>query len=239
MDSKLLVEIASRIESVAPHVDYLVRVAKPSITISVKDAPPTPEGSRFGGRPYAPPGFGWPVHDVGEYRFLGQINFAEIGDAPGLLPDTGLLGLFYAHDEDGEVFWGDDGYVLGYYWEEPVGHELLYSPYDTPRGQQITFTNSLDIPRHSDLRDDWPFDEDDLWELTDAIDPPSEYLLGYPSFTSLAYDPTPGPEWMSLLTVHSLEQFAWNWHDGDKLMVFIERDRLANCDFNHLKSDAG
>ncbi len=239
MDTKSLIETASRIESVAPHVDYLLRVAIPSVAIEVEDAPPSPEGSRFGGRPYVPPGFQWPVHDVGEYRFLGQINFAEVGNAQDLLPSSGLLAIFYVYDEDGDVFWGDDGYVLGYYWEDIAGHELLYSPYDTPQGQRLTFASSLDVPRHIDLRDNWPFDEDALWELTDAIGPPSEYLLGYPSFTSLAYDPTPGPDWMSLLTIHSLEQFSWNWHDGDKLMVFIDKAKLANGDLSYLKSDAG
>ena len=95
------------------------------------------------------------------------------------------------------------------------------------------------LPRHEDLRDDWPFDRDVLDQLTDAIDAPGEYLLGYPSFTSLAYDPTPGAEWISLLTVYSLDEFDWCWHDGDKLMVFIESEKLKKRDFSNLKSDAG
>ncbi|WP_146390953.1 DUF1963 domain-containing protein [Allorhodopirellula solitaria] len=51
-----------------------------------------------------PADFAWPAHDVGEYRFLGQIDFSEITDRPDSLPDSGLLSLFYAFDEDGEVF---------------------------------------------------------------------------------------------------------------------------------------
>jgi uncharacterized protein YwqG len=64
-----------------------------------------------------PEGFQWPSHDLGEYRFLGQINFIEISSPPSMLPASGLLSLFYAYDEDGEIFWGDPGYVLAFYWE--------------------------------------------------------------------------------------------------------------------------
>ena len=53
------------------------------------------------------------------------------------------------------------------------------------------------------------------------------------------YDPTPGAEWISLLTVGSLDEFEWCWHDGDTLMVFIEPAKLEQKDFSHLKSDAG
>jgi len=42
-----------------------------------------------------------------------------------------------------------------------------------------------------------------------------------------------------LLTLRSLKQFDWCWHDGDRPMVFIERERLAECDFSRLKGDAG
>lgn len=66
------------------------------------------------------------------------------------------------------------------------------------------------------------------------------YLLGYPGVSSLAYDPTPGPEWVSLLTFASDDGLEWCcWHDGDYLHVAIERDRIAKQDFSALASDAG
>lgn len=64
-------------------------------------------------------------------------------------------------------------------------------------------------------------------------------LLGYPSHYSLSYDPTPGPQWVSLLALHSHDAFEWCWHGGDKLMVFIEQDGLAARDFGALQCDAG
>ena len=44
---------------------------------------------------------------------------------------------------------------------------------------------------------------------------------------------------MSLITLMSNSELDWCWHDGDKLMVFIEKDKLLNKDFSCLKSDAG
>lgn len=240
MNVEELKDVISGVEAVAPHSDFIVSLAKPCVHIRLSDDPIKESGSRFGGHPYLPPDFQWPEHEDGEYRFLGQINFAEIVDRPASLPESGLLAIFYAFDEDGEIFWGDDGYVLGYYWPTVDGHSTFDSPTeDVPDSVAIELTGGIDIPRHQDLRSDWPFDADALYELTDALELGSEYLLGYPSFTSLAYDPTPEGDWISLLTVHSLDEFDWCWHDGDKLMVFIEAGKLAKKDFSNLKSDAG
>jgi len=240
MDADRLAKIVSELDMVAPHLEYLRKIAKPRVDIELVDDEPTAVCSRFGGEPFVPRDFKWPAHDIGEYRFLGQINFAEIQDAPPILPRSGLLSLFYAYDEDGECFWGDDGYVLGFFWDDFGNHAIASSPStETPAARRIRLTGSIDIPRHPELRKDWPFDEDALYELADAIDANREYLLGYPSFNTLAYDPTPGPEWISLLTVGSLDEFDWCWHDGDTLMVFIEPAMLERKDFSHLKSDAG
>jgi len=240
LNTDALAEIISHVDSVAEHAEFIMSLATPCASIKLVDEDAEDAGSRFGGHPYLPDDFKWPAHDVGEYRFLGQINFAEIADRPAALPDSGLLSLFYAFDEDGEVFWGDDGYILGFYWPNYDGHSIFDSPNeDLPDTRKIELTGGIDIPRHEDLRSDWPFDSDALYELTDVLDANDEYLLGYPSFTSLAYDPTPEGDWISLLTVHSLDEFDWCWHDGDKLMVFIESERLAKRDFSYLKSDAG
>ena len=48
--------------------------------------------------------------------------------------------------------------------------------------------------------------------------PATRYLLGYPLNSTLAYDPTPGPKWWSLLTLGSdFSGLDWCWHDGDWL----------------------
>lgn len=240
MNLETLKQTVSKVKAVAEHADYILGLANPCANITLADDAGTDAGSRFGGHPFLPADFAWPSHDVGEYRFLGQIDFSEITNRPDSLPDSGLLSLFYAYHEDGEVFWGDDGYVLGFYWPNSDGHSLFDSPTDdVPDSRRINLAGGIEIPRHEDLRNDWPFDRDAIYELTDALQPNSEYMLGYPSFTSLAYDPTPEGDWISLLTVHSLDEFDWCWHDGDKLMVFIETAKLANRDFGNLKSDAG
>ena len=240
MDADSLAKIVSELKPLAPHLEYLRRIAKPRVDIELVHDEPTSECSRFGGDPFVQKDFKWPSHDIGEYRFLGQINFAEIQNPPSVLPRSGLLSLFYAYDEDGECFWGDDGYVLGYFWDDLSNHMNFPSPSaDTPATRRIKLTGGIDLPRHEELRKDWPFNRDALYELADAIDANREYLLGYPSFNTLAYDPTPGAEWISLLTVGSLDEFEWCWHDGDTLMVFIEPAKLEQKDFSHLKSDAG
>ena len=240
MDAVTLRKIVSEIEPLKEHIEYLLKIAKPCIDIDLVPEATTPECSRFGGNPFVPINFQLPVHKEGEYRFLGQINFSEIVNPPSILPKFGLLSIFYAYDEDGEIFWEDDEYILGFYWDDLTNHTIIkLQTKDTPKTQRIKLTKGLNLPFDSELRDDWTFDTSLLWDLFEKIDPNGEYLLGYPSFNTLAYDPTPGDEWISLLTVCSLEEFDWCWHDGDRLMVFIEIEKLAKCDFSYLKSDAG
>ena len=111
MNLESLRQTVSGIDTVSEHVDYILGLARPCANITLADDAGTDAGSRFGGHPFLPADFTWPSHDVGEYRFLGQIDFSEIVNRPESLPDSGLLSIFYAFDEDGEVFWGDDGYV--------------------------------------------------------------------------------------------------------------------------------
>jgi uncharacterized protein YwqG len=228
-------------------IEYLKAIAKPCVDIRLSGTA-TPHRSRFGGIPYVPADFVWPTHDKGEYRFLGQIDFGEIQSPPASLPTRGLLSLFYAFDEDGEVFWQDPGYVIAYYW---IGREAftLYNKSDMPKttAEQmsigIELKTGIDLPRAEELRNDWSLDEEIrdwlFYDLPKEASAVKEYLLGYPSYCTLGYDPTPGPEWQSLITLSSLEELNWCWHDGDKLMVFIETEKLARGDFSLLKSDAG
>jgi uncharacterized protein YwqG len=233
-------QLVGKDEDLVPHLDYILSIAKPSVDIALVKGKPDAGGSRFGGNPFVPPGFTWPAHAVGEYRFLGQINFADIENAPARLPGFGLLSLFYAYDEDGDVFWQDEDYILGSYWPNSDGFAVHKSPQpDAPITREIKLQGSLNLPRHEELRDDWPLDRDDLDALIYLTESNNAYLMGYPSFTTLAYDPTPKGGWISLLTVHSLDELDWCWHDGDKLMVFIQPEKLAACDFSQLKSDAG
>jgi uncharacterized protein YwqG len=240
MNFAKLEELVNRHLNASLHKEYFLGLAKPSVTIGITRDSPQRLQSKFGGQPEVPEDFQWPLHKAGDYVFIGQINFSEIIDSPTSLPQSGMLSLFYALDNTGEIFWGDDGYVLGYYWEEIAALKVKKAPHrHVQKQKRIKLTGSIDIPRHEDLRVDWPFPFEDIEELLEDAQLPNDYLLGYPSFCSLAYDPTPSNEWCSLLTLDSHDQFDWCWHDADKLMVFIEKSKLATRDFSSLKADAG
>jgi len=227
-------------EELRPHLEYIEGLARPSVVLDFAGAAPGDHDSRFGGSPVVPEGFNWPEHEVGEYRFLGQINFGEIAHRPSILPEKGILSLFYAFDEDGEVFWGDDGYVLGFYWPNIGELRAIPAPRESPvQPKKLKMTVGIDIPSSAELRGDWPFETDLLYWLKEQGCFADDYMLGYPSFHSLAYDPTPGPGWISLITLTSHDDLGWCWHDGDKLMVFIEQEKLESQDFSSLKTDAG
>jgi uncharacterized protein YwqG len=239
LNPEILENFINTDEELSAHKEYLNSITRVSVDISFSKDDAKDYESRFGGKPLVSKDFVWPTHEEGEYRFLGQINFSEIKHPRGLLPESGLLSLFYAYDEDGEIFWGDDDFVVGYFY--PTVNDLtIYTQTSTnQKTKKIVFNNGIEIPRHVDLRTDWPFDTEALYDLPNLEGCCEDYMLGYPSFYTLAYDPTPSKEWISLLTLTSYDEFDWCWHDGDKLMIFIEKEKLKNADFRNLKTDAG
>ena len=239
MNPKILEKFINTDEELSPHKGYLDSITTPSVDISFSSDEAKDYESRFGGTPLVSKEFVWPTHEEGEYRFLGQINFSEISNCPELLPKSGLLSLFYAYDEDGEIFWGDDGYVVGHFYPDITDLNLYEPGCVNHKTKKILLSSGIEIPRHEGLRKDWPFDTEALYDLSNLESYPEDYILGYPSFCTLAYDPTPSDEWVSLLTLTSYDEFEWCWHDGDKLMIFIEQEKLKNSDFSSLKADAG
>ncbi|RBP46509.1 uncharacterized protein YwqG [Roseimicrobium gellanilyticum] len=243
MDIDKVIEAANR-KGLTLHEDFIRMVAKTTVDIRLAGNAGEFLGSRFGGAPVLPPDFNWPRHEVGTYQFLGQINFSEIESAPSELPATGLLSLFFATDPNNEIFWGDPGYVLGYYspdTTEAIAHRAPDA--SEPPSLKVLLQKSVSLPGSPFLSFNWPFSDEveDVFfhELPEELGKASDYLLGYPSFNTLAYDPTPEGGWISLITLQSHDQLGWNWHDGDKLMVFIEKEKLAACDFTNLICDAG
>jgi uncharacterized protein YwqG len=239
LNPEILESFINTDEELSPHKGYLDSIAKPSVDISLSNEDAKDFDSRFGGIPLVSKDFVWPTHDKGEYRFLGQINFSEISNCPEPLPKSGILSLFYAYDEDGEIFWGDDGYVIGYFYPHITDLTLYKQAPTNHKSKKILLTKGIEIPRHEVLRKDWPFDPDALYDLPSLEGYSENYMLGYPSFHTLGYDPTPSDEWVSLLTLSSYDELEWCWHDSDKLMIFIEKEKLRNADFSCLKTDAG
>jgi len=229
------------------HREYLLGIARPSVEIITADAPVTKGCSKFGGSPDVPTEFKWPHHKHGLYRFIGQVNLADIPAGGHGLPGDGLLSFFYAHDENGKSFWRDPDYVRVYRFEKLDALQ----PVEPPAAVRLGSTATLKLPRGADVppwpwRDadakKWPISEsqqDAYWKLRLRLHPSRRYLLGYPFNTTLAYDPTPGPDWRSLLTLSSDDELEWYWHDGDWLVTFIEEQRLRAGDFSQIKADAG
>lgn len=236
------------------HKQYFLNLAQPAVAIRLGEAKGNALQSRFGGQPMVPAGFAWPEHPAGHYLFVGQINFAELGDEPGRpteLPSSGLLSLFYGFDEDDAIFWRDQDYLKAFFWPDLSDMHEIQAPHGwVTDSRALQFENSMDIPRHEELRKDWPVDFNELDGWFDALEAggalPRDYLLGRPSWDSLGYDPTPDVEqcpssshWRSLLTLQSHEAFNWCWQDGARLMAFIEDGKLRAKDFSRIQVDCG
>lgn len=229
------------------HREFLLGIARQSVEILTASDPVTKGCSKFGGSPDLPTAFGWPHHKHGPYRFIGQVNLADIPAGTHGLPRDGLLSCFYAQDESGESSWGDPDYMRVYHFGKGDPFRSVEPPAAVRLGSTCTlkFQRSADVPPwpwgDSDA-DDWPISEsrrDAYWELRCRLHPSGRYLLGYPFNTTLAYDPTPGPEWRSLLTLSSDDELDWCWHDGGWLVTFIEEQRMRDGDFSQIKSDVG
>ncbi len=235
-------KLMSSTDELSPFISYFEEVAKPSVEIVIGRRWPGATKSRLGGSPAVSSDFVWPTPGTGRYCFLGQINFGEIDDKSGQLPHSGLLSLFFADWEGADAYWRESGYVIAYYWHATDGLDLLDIPKPhAPYSRRIKFKTGVDIPRWAELRGDWPINEDTHDAFGEVVlnSLPQDHLLGYPSFYTLGYDPTPGPDWTLLLAIDCHEEVGLYWDGSRKLMVFIERDRLASRDFSNLKCDIG
>jgi uncharacterized protein YwqG len=194
-----------------------------------------------------PENFVWPLHELGSYRFIGQIDLSEMPMGYDNLPASGLLSFFYAHDEDGESFWGDPNYVRVFHFDS---NEAL-KPFLPPESVRLGGSSRVSLELGTDVSpwpwdafalSAWPIDEGDrdaYWDLRMRLHSGRGYLLGYPLNTSLAYDPTPGPGWSSLLTLDSDDDLEWCWHDGDWLVTFFNNQKALAGDFSDIRADAG
>lgn len=249
-------ELARRIDanpSLRRQAAWLRRVVRPSVVLSFEGGKRRSGRSRFGGRPELPVGVSWPRHRFGPYRFLGQLDLAELephtSTMPSpwreLLPRVGLLSLFVGDDPTGEIdptgemFWGDPTYAVAHY--APPGLELsrLTPPpevdFGAPVGVRLASAGEL------------PFDQYQLGSASRARLAALEtargearrcdHLFGYPMHCSLGYDPTP-KGMLPLLALESSDARAWQWHDGDCLMLFVRPGSVVPG-WNSLGSDAG
>ena len=181
-------------------------------------------------------------------RESADLRAREVGD--------GNLNLVFivenADDPEQSFFWQDPGYALALHSPsaDPRELEVVHAPPELEwvgevPGRRIELVHGADVPHAVEQRDDWPHEDlpAALWRWWRGRGPSQRetwgHLLGYPAVSSLAYDPTPGPEWLPLLSLSSVDELDFCWHDGNPLHVFIERERLAAGDFSSLRADAG
>lgn len=227
-----------------PHFkrDEWLKIAHPNINMRFDDELPLHHQSRVGGQAFVPKDFIYPTHENAVYRFLLQINFDEIKSDIDILPKTGLLSLFYVDDETGETECFDDGYILGYYWQNyqdfvRMTPEDLY--HDVLQAKKIIFENGIDLPLNRYFEINYPQNKDEFIDVAYEYDDFfNDKLLGYPLHSTLGYDPTP-EGFMPLLNLQTHKELNWFWGDGDRLSIFIEPEKLRQYDFSHLKADAG
>ena len=110
------------------HRDFLLKLARPSINLMMGEGKSTPGCSKAGGSPDVPKDFAWPEHEIGPYRFVCQLNLANLPKGSKGLPAAGLLSFFYAHDEEGEVFWQDPDYVRAYHFKDLKSLQSMKPP---------------------------------------------------------------------------------------------------------------
>lgn len=246
MNTKDFLDIIKQ-SDISKHSRFLMKSIRPAIDI-VKNVSNKPYlgCSRFGGSPDLQVGAEWPTYNNKPYRFLGQINFSEITGIETDFPKSGLLSLFfvdYSEDQCSLEPW-DSGYIRAIFTPETSNLENIKAPQSVDeKSVCIEFSPTIDLPFDEYQMEEWPFDdeeeEDIYWEIRESLHKSYDYLLGYPSYCTLAYDPTPGTEWISLLTISSDNNLEWCWHDDDMLMLFIQREDLKKLDFSNIKAEAG
>ena len=245
MEHERLISVV-RNTPLAEYADYLTQTAVRMLTIQRRDTANVK--SRFAGSPDLPPGFSWPQHEDGYYRFLLQLDLGEMSNCIPAQPNSGLLVLFEKFDEGGNMDWTASDYIVASYFPDPTA--LITT--ESPAGREvhhpipITFKSAWDIPLFDYFIEstyaNTPLPKA-MWreysEVRDALHESPDFCFGCPTSRCLGFDPLPGPDWLQLLNLDSDEDIEWNFHDGGKLMIFIETARLANCDFTHLSTVAG
>ncbi|MEQ1504734.1 MAG: DUF1963 domain-containing protein, partial [Myxococcota bacterium] len=181
----------------AAHRAWFERFVRPAIAIHVA---PGRGRSHFNGSPDLPIGTAWPRHAHGPYRFLEQLDLADV-PSRGSLPASGLLCLFVGDDPTGQLvpdasfFWLSPGYALAHYVPDGTPTAPLTPPAEVAFGEEaaLTFTETVDLPFDPFQANEWPFDLGDeaAYDALRATLHGREHLFGYPEHQSLFYHPTP------------------------------------------------
>jgi len=79
-------------KKLSKYKEFICQSTRPAIDIVRKqNTKPSLGCSRLGGKPDLPIGSQWPMQKSVPYRFIGQINFAEIPPSDIDIPSAGLV----------------------------------------------------------------------------------------------------------------------------------------------------
>jgi uncharacterized protein YwqG len=175
--------VPARLEDpgLSPHLTAHVRgvlssVSRPCAAIIVGGAATSATQSFLTGHPYLPDGVDWPAGDQGPQIFIGQINFAEIGELPGF-PNSGLLQWFVDTDDCFGLSFdetaGAEGFTVRWYSDlsapsvaepdaaTPTGH-LDDLPMEFVGPTALSFRAGISIPAWAELSTE--LQQDRVWE---------------------------------------------------------------------------
>lgn len=176
--------------------DMVSPLAKNEIVISVERGTVSPGASKFGGKPWLPRDFAWPVYESDETRplsFFCQINLEEVApyDRDNVLPKKGMLYFFY----ECEAFcWGfdpeDKGCARVFYFEDTED----FAPMELPAGieedyivpemavafkAQPSYPGYEELEYHGNMDWDWEAYDEALEKLGMDLEAENHKLLGY------------------------------------------------------------
>jgi uncharacterized protein YwqG len=241
-----------------PYRDAILNIAKPAATFEA--LPPSsvldPKASKLGGVPFTPLYTDWPstmIHEglVSHKRpqaFVGQFNFAEIVAAvpelKGVVPDKGLLQLFYDLEECPWGTYPQDHNFIGTYWYPDID-DLRHVPMEVPvasypeREFGLKFSYRPSFPESSYLPEDFDLPE----ELEEVYDEALVYdkhhqIGGYPlpvqddPLDELPTDPSDEAPWQLLLQIDSDEKMKIMWGDTGTIYLGVKTNDLATADLS-------
>lgn len=243
------------------HRDWIFQWTRPIVGIETSKRPEKdlPVGtSKFGGLPDVPDGFQWPTCSKGPLGFAGQINFSEIRNSQATarfhLPKSGLLLVFAFSDAETGIQPGVIEEVNGKYQETEGLTQIVFVPGDAKLHRHrpkvelneindilpayaLRMVDSLDLPRADDVTENEKIidDIDQIYKkdkLRYRINESSHWLMGY-SVHSRTSNTSPGPDWLSLMTLDSGAP-GWSWCDGEHLDIYIHQKSLKDHSFKEI-----
>ena len=254
MDRESLLE-AIEASPLANHIEFLLANAAPMVRIKPRDKNDAGR-SCIAGSPNLPTNFSWPECEPG-YRFMMQLDFAEMPPCVSGQPDAGVLSFFLEHNDDNSNDWWSPECLKVFYFAGSDELVTAKAPNGVPSFDAfpIAFEHGWDLPFLSrlvkDSYENTPISFDDLNDYEDLRDSlhiryrfgeynrVTNFCFGHPMDTCLCQNPLPGPDWMQLVNIDTHEDLGLFFMDHARFMVFVETKRFAVQDFSNLKPYAG